>query len=56
MATLSQEHGFMIVADEVYHLLGYGEAPPAPLASLWRANVLSVGSFSKILAPGLRLG
>ncbi|MBX2998107.1 MAG: PLP-dependent aminotransferase family protein [Caldilineaceae bacterium] len=57
LIALSQEHDFMIVADEVYHLLGYGEPPPPPLASFVdQANVLSVGSFSKILAPGLRLG
>lgn len=57
LVALSREHDFMIVADEVYHLLGYEGAPPPPLASFVdRANVLSVGSFSKILAPGLRLG
>lgn len=56
---LSTQHNFLIVADEVYHLLDFGTdaAPPAPLAS--HANtgrVLSLGSFSKICAPGLRLG
>lgn len=57
LVALSQAHDFWIVADEVYHLLGYGEAPPAPLAAfVEQANVLSIGSFSKILAPGLRLG
>lgn len=57
LIALSREHDFMIVADEVYHLLGYEGAPPPPLASFVdQANVLSVGSFSKILAPGLRLG
>jgi 2-aminoadipate transaminase len=57
LIALSQEHNFMIVADEVYHLLGYDAPPPPPLASFVdQANVLSVGSFSKILAPGLRLG
>lgn len=58
---LSREHDFYVVADEVYHLLNYtaDEVPPA-LGSLVDsedgARVLSVGSFSKILAPGLRLG
>ena len=57
LVALSQAYNFLIVADEVYHLLGYGEAPPAPLASFVdQGSVLSVGSFSKILAPGLRLG
>ena len=55
---MAQRHGFLIVADEVYQLLHYhGEAPPPPFASqLDSGVVLSVGSFSKILAPGLRLG
>ena len=54
---LSQEHGFLVVADEVYHLLSYSAAPPPPLASYSAGGtVLSINSFSKILAPGLRLG
>jgi DNA-binding transcriptional MocR family regulator len=47
----------MIVADEVYHLLSYTTTPPPPLAKYSDfKTVLSLGSFSKILAPGLRLG
>ena len=54
---LSRKHDFIIVADEVYHLLSYSEPPPRPLACCsGQGNVLSLGSFSKILAPGLRLG
>jgi 2-aminoadipate transaminase len=57
LVALSQEYDFLIVADEVYHLLGYGEPPPLPLArDIDTGKVLSIGSFSKILAPGLRLG
>jgi 2-aminoadipate transaminase len=57
LVAISQEHDFLIVADEVYHLLGYGQSPPPPLASyISTGKVLSIGSFSKILAPGLRLG
>lgn len=57
LLALSQEHGFLIVADEVYHLLSYGEVPPKPFAAYAASgNVISLGSFSKILAPGLRLG
>ena len=57
LVRLAQEQDFLVVADEVYHLLTYGDAPPAPL-SRWvdTGQVLSLGSFSKILAPGLRLG
>jgi DNA-binding transcriptional MocR family regulator len=57
LVELSVQHGFLIVADEVYHLLSYAAAPPPPLASFAESGaVLGLGSFSKILAPGLRLG
>src|SRR5262245_17717278 len=54
---LAQEYNFIIAADEVYHLLGYAQKPPKSFASYTNVdNVISLGSFSKILAPGLRLG
>jgi DNA-binding transcriptional MocR family regulator len=57
LVELSREKGFLIVADEVYHLLTYQDQSPPPLASFLTGDtVLSLGSFSKILAPGLRLG
>ncbi|UCF98049.1 MAG: PLP-dependent aminotransferase family protein [Spirochaetaceae bacterium] len=57
LVDLSRDKGFLIVADEVYHLLTYEAQAPAPLAAFISADtVLSLGSFSKILAPGLRLG
>lgn len=57
LAQLSREHDFLIVADEVYHLLHYTAAPPRAFAGYKdQGNILSLGSFSKILAPGLRLG
>jgi DNA-binding transcriptional MocR family regulator len=57
LVELSQQHGFLVLADEVYHCLSYGDPPPPPLASFVDSGtVLSLGSFSKILAPGLRLG
>ena len=57
LVELSLRHGFRIVADEVYQLLHYGETPPPPFGtSVENDTVLSLGSFSKILAPGLRLG
>jgi DNA-binding transcriptional MocR family regulator len=57
LVEISQQHGFLIVADEVYQLLSYvGKPPPAMGTMIDSDTVISLGSFSKILAPGLRLG
>ena len=54
---LAKEHDLLIVADEVYHFLNYGSQPFTPIAFYTDSkNIISLGSFSKILAPGLRLG
>jgi 2-aminoadipate transaminase len=57
LVDLSRVHDFIIAADEVYQMLPYfGDAPPALGTMIDRGNVISMGTFSKILAPGLRLG
>jgi DNA-binding transcriptional MocR family regulator len=57
LVALCQEHDFLVVADEVYHFLNYSLQPPKAFAAYSGVhNVISLGSFSKILAPGLRLG
>jgi DNA-binding transcriptional MocR family regulator len=57
LVALSRQHGFTILADEVYQLLYHGAPPPPSFGTLGAAgNVLALGTFSKILAPGLRLG
>jgi 2-aminoadipate transaminase len=54
---LTRKHNFLLIGDEVYHLLSYTQRPPKSFAAYIDAeNVISLGSFSKILAPGLRLG
>ena len=54
---LSEEFDFLILADEVYQLIYFNNLPPPPFMSLdHRGRVISFGSFSKILAPGLRTG
>ncbi len=54
---LAAEHDFLIVADEVYQLLYYYDAPPPAYGTMTASEkIVSLGSFSKILAPGMRLG
>jgi DNA-binding transcriptional MocR family regulator len=54
---LCQEHDFLVLADEVYHFLNYTKGPLKAFAAHTDIeNIISLGSFSKILAPGLRLG
>jgi 2-aminoadipate transaminase len=52
----ARKHGIPIVEDDPYGELRFeGEAPPS-LRSLWPEGVIYLGTFSKILAPGFRLG
>lgn len=54
---LAERHDFVVVADEPYVLLDFGTRPPCLMSyDEGRGRVLSLGSFSKILGPGLRLG
>ena len=59
LVEVTARHGALLVADEVYHLLTYDGAAPPPF-SAWvergHEHVMSLGTFSKILSPGLRLG
>ena len=51
--------GVYIVSDEVYHLLDWSGPKPCRLAALNDRDfpvVFSVGSFTKVFAPGLRVG
>ncbi len=57
LARLAAEHGFAILEDDPYGELRWaGQALP-PVAGLDdRGQVIHLGSFSKTLAPGLRIG
>lgn len=57
LAELSERFNIHIIADEVYQLLYFNQEdkPPKPLC-YYSDNVYSLSSFSKILAPSLRLG
>jgi 2-aminoadipate transaminase len=53
----ANRHDFMILEDTAYRELRYqGESPPTLKSLDTEGRVILLGSFSKILAPGLRLG
>lgn len=58
LVELAQRYNFLVLADEVYHFLPYTQSPPQAFAVFAERveQVISINSFSKILAPGLRLG
>ncbi|HEX7125762.1 MAG TPA: PLP-dependent aminotransferase family protein [Thermodesulfobacteriota bacterium] len=65
LVELADRHGFVVVDDNPYGALRYeGAFPPAVAAGRTAGQtalegpgrVVSLGSFSKVLAPGLRLG
>ena len=56
LVSLAQQHDFLIVEDSPYRELRYeGEHIPT-MYSLAPDHVIHLGSFSKIFAPGFRLG
>ena len=57
LVRLAEQYDFLILADEVYQLLNFHDIPPEPMMHFDDGNrVISFGSFSKILAPGMRTG
>ena len=56
LVSLAEEYGFLIVEDSPYRELRYSGEPVPTMYSLAPDTVLHLGSFSKIFAPGFRLG
>ena len=53
---LARQYGVPILEDDAYGLLNYDQSPLPPLRALDDEWVFYMGSFSKILAPSLRVG
>ena len=56
LSAKAAELGLPIVEDNPYGDLWFDAPPPLPLSARNPDGCLSLGSFSKVLAPGLRLG
>jgi DNA-binding transcriptional MocR family regulator len=57
LAALARQYDLIVVEDDVYYQLWYDQPPPTSVYNLSESEaVIRLGSFSKILAPGLRLG
>lgn len=52
----AQAAGVPVVEDDPYGELWFDAPPPPPLGACWPQGTVYLGSFSKVLAPGLRLG
>lgn len=55
LAALADRYGFVIVDDDPYGELRWAGSKVMPLATM-SDRVVTLGSFSKVLSPGLRLG
>lgn len=59
LVAMAREHGFVIIADEAYQLLSYEKMEEKPLFYHDDPNnprVLSIGTFSKLIGPGVKVG
>ncbi len=52
----ADQAGVPLLEDNPYGDLWFDQAPPAPLTARHPEGCVYLGSFSKVLAPGLRLG
>lgn len=53
---LLNKYRTLLVEDDPYSNLYFENPPPLPLCSMGAENAVYIGTFSKIVAPGFRLG
>ena len=56
VSALASQRGLPLIEDNPYGDLWFDAPPPAPLTARNPDGCIYLGSFSKVLAPGLRLG
>ncbi len=56
LSALASQRGLPLIEDNPYGDLWFDTPPPAPLTARNPEGCIYLGSFSKVLAPGLRLG
>jgi 2-aminoadipate transaminase len=56
LSALATERGLPLIEDNPYGDLWFDTPPPPPLTARNPEGCIYLGSFSKVLAPGLRLG
>lgn len=56
IALLADKHGFLLVEDAPYRLLRYRGKPEPTLFELAPHRTLHMSSFTKLIAPGVRMG
>lgn len=53
---IARDNDILVVEDNPYGLLYFDQAPPQAMRSVDEDGVIYLGTFSKTLAPGLRVG
>ena len=56
IADICRSEGILVIEDNPYGLLGFDKGPSPALQTYWPEGVVYLGSFSKIFAPGYRIG
>ena len=56
LIALARHYHFVVVEDDAYGALAFDSAPPTPLGNDAPDVVVTLGTTSKVIAPGLRVG